>query len=97
MDASQKLIFDYLHAVFVSPTQYPRGAPEQVWRALCANWAGSARPAALCVACPRQRALAEAGAPKPGWNGRRIGAERASGILIAALGALEVFYGLGSE
>ena len=69
-------------------------ARRRVWAALKVL-GGPASPAGACVwhvvGCGwtlKEWAL------RAGWSGRPITAENASGILVAALGALQAFYGL---
>lgn len=64
-----------------------------VWRAIQAV-GGLASPAGSCVwhVIGWEQSLKE-WASQQGWNGRRVSQETASGILIAALGALEVHLG----
>ena len=47
------------------------------------------------LACRWLGALAQGMAIEQGWNGRRVSQEAASGILVAALGALEAHFGSG--
>ena len=47
------------------------------------------------LACRRLGMLAESVGRRAGWNGRRVSQEAASGILVAALGAVEVHFGTG--
>ena len=66
-----------------------------VWRAIQAV-GGIASPAGSCVwhVVGWERSL-KAWAIEQGWNGRRVSQEAASGILVAALGALEAHFGTG--
>jgi hypothetical protein len=70
-------------------------ARDAVWRAIQAI-GGIASPAGSCVwhVVGWERSL-KAWAIEQGWNGRRVSQEAASGILVAALGALEAHYGGG--
>jgi hypothetical protein len=70
------------------------GAREAVWRAVQAV-GGAASPAGSCLwyVVGWERSLKE-WALGQGWNGRRITQETAAGILIAALGALEMHFGM---
>jgi hypothetical protein len=64
-------------------------ARELVWRAIMAvGGLGSAGGSCLWHVLGWERSLKE-WALEQGWNGRRVSQETASGILIAALGALE--------
>jgi hypothetical protein len=67
-------------------------AREAVWRALVAV-GGIGSPAGSCLwhVVGWERPVKE-WALKQGWNGRRVSQEAASGILIAALGALEAHF-----
>jgi hypothetical protein len=67
-------------------------ARDAVWRAIQAI-GGMASPAGSCVwhVIGWERSL-KAWALEQGWNGRRVSQETASGILVAALGALEAHY-----
>jgi hypothetical protein len=64
-----------------------------VWRAIQAV-GGIASPAGSCLwhVLGWERSLKE-WAQEQGWSGRRVSQESASGILVAALGALEAHYG----
>lgn len=68
-----------------------------VWRAVGAV-GGIASPGGSCLwhVVGWERSLKE-WAFEQGWNGRRVSQEAASGILIAALGALETHYRAGYE
>lgn len=70
-------------------------ARNAVWRAIQAI-GGIASPAGSCVwhVVGWERSL-KAWALEQGWNGRRVSQEAASGILVAALGALEAHFGGG--
>ncbi len=72
-------------------------AREQVWRAIIAV-GGPHSPAGSCLwhVIGWERSIKE-WALEQGWNGRRVSQETASGILIAALGALEAHYGQSSS
>ena len=67
-------------------------ARDQVWRAMQAV-GGIASPAGSCLwhVLGWERSLKE-WALEQGWGGRRVSQEAASGILVAALGALESHY-----
>lgn len=67
-------------------------AREHTWRALLAA-GGPGSPGGSCLwhVVGWERSLKE-WAFEQGWNGRRVSQEAASGILIAALGALEAHY-----
>ncbi|MGH7111145.1 MAG: DUF6456 domain-containing protein [Stellaceae bacterium] len=69
-------------------------ARRQVWRAIQAV-GGLASPAGSCLwhVVGWEQSLKE-WACEQGWNGRRVSQEAASGILIAALGALEAHLGV---
>ena len=69
-------------------------ARAQVWRAIQAV-GGIASPAGSCLwhVVGWERSLKE-WALEQGWSGRRVSQESASGILIAALGALEAHFGV---
>jgi hypothetical protein len=70
------------------------GAREAVWRAiLSAGGIGSPAGSCLWHVVGWERSLKE-WALEQGWSGRRVSQEAASGILIAALGALEVHFGM---
>ena len=68
-------------------------ARDAVWRAIQAV-GGLGSPAGSCLwhVVGWERSLKE-WALEQGWSGRRVSQEAASGILIAALGALEVHFG----
>jgi hypothetical protein len=70
------------------------GARNMVWRAIRAV-GGLGSPAGSCLwhVVGWERSLKE-WALEQGWNGRRVSQEAASGILIAALGALEAHFGM---
>lgn len=70
------------------------GARGAVWRALQAV-GGIGSPAGSCLwhVVGWERSLKE-WALEQGWSGRRVSPETASGILIAALGALETHFGI---
>ena len=70
------------------------GARNAVWRAIMAV-GGIGSPAGSCLwhVVGWERSLKE-WALEQGWNGRRVSQEAASGILIAALGALEAHFGM---
>jgi hypothetical protein len=70
------------------------GARDMVWRAILAV-GGLGSPAGSCLwhVVGWERSLKE-WALEQGWNGRRVSQEAASGILIAALGALEAHFGM---
>lgn len=72
-------------------------AREHVWRAVVAV-GGPASPGGSCLwhVVGWERSLKE-WALEQGWNGRRISQEAASGILVAALGTLETYYGRGNR
>ena len=67
-------------------------AREQVWRAIVAV-GGPRSPGGSCLwhVVGWERTIKE-WALEQGWNGRRVSQETASGILVAALGALEAHY-----
>jgi hypothetical protein len=69
------------------------GARDAVWRAIRAV-GGIGSPGGSCLwhVVGWERSLKE-WALEQGWNGRRVSQEAASGILIAALGALEAHFG----
>lgn len=70
-------------------------ARDAVWRAILAvGGLGSAGGSCLWHVLGWERTLKE-WALEQGWNGRRVSQEAASGILIAALGALEAHFGRG--
>jgi hypothetical protein len=67
-------------------------AREVVWRAILAvGGLGSAGGSCLWHVLGWERSLKE-WALEQGWSGRRVSQETASGILIAALGALEAHF-----
>ena len=70
------------------------GARHAVWRAILAV-GGLGSPAGSCLwhVVGWERSLKE-WALEQGWSGRRVSQEAASGILIAALGALEAHFGM---
>ena len=70
------------------------GARNMVWRAIRAV-GGLGSPAGSCLwhVVGWEQSLKE-WALGQGWNGRRVSQEAASGILIAALGALEAHFGM---
>jgi len=70
------------------------GARNMVWRAIRAV-GGLGSPAGSCLwhVVGWEQSLKE-WALEQGWNGRRVSQEAASGILIAALGALEAHFGM---
>ena len=73
------------------------GARYVVWRAILAV-GGLGSPAGSClwhvVGWDRSR---KEWALEQGWSGRRVSQEAASGILIAALGALEAHFGMARD
>ncbi len=70
-------------------------ARDAVWRAIQAI-GGIASPAGSCVwHVVGWECSLKAWAAEQGWNGRRVSQEAASGILVAALGALEAHFGSG--
>ena len=73
------------------------GARNVVWRAIQAV-GGIGSPAGSCLwhVVGWERSLKE-WALKQGWSGRLVSQEAASGILIAALGALEAHFGMASD
>ena len=73
------------------------GARNVVWRAILAL-GGIGSPAGSCLwhVVGWERSLKE-WALEQGWNGRRVSQEAASGILIAALGALEAHFGMARD
>ena len=73
------------------------GARNVVWRAIQAV-GGIGSPAGSCLwhVVGWERSLKE-WALEQGWNGRRVSQEAASGILIAALGALEGHFGIARD
>jgi hypothetical protein len=74
------------------PTLRIENAREVVWRAiLAAGGLGSAGGSCLWHVLGWERSLKE-WALEQGWSGRRVSQEAASGILIAALGALEAHF-----
>jgi hypothetical protein len=68
-----------------------------VWRAIQAV-GGIGSPAGSCLwhVVGWERSLKE-WALEQGWSGRLVSQEAASGILIAALGALEAHFGMASD
>ncbi len=68
-----------------------------VWRAIQAV-GGIASPAGSCLwhVLGWERSLKE-WALEQGWSGRRVSQESASGILVAALGALEAHFGIAHK
>jgi hypothetical protein len=72
-------------------------ARRSVWRAIQAV-GGIASPAGSCLwhVVGWEQSLKE-WACEQGWNGRRVSQEAASGILIAALGALEAHFGIAKN
>jgi hypothetical protein len=70
------------------------GARAAVWRAIVAA-GGLGSPAGSCLwhVLGWERSLKE-WALEQGWSGRRVSQEAASGILIAALGALEAHFAI---
>ena len=76
-----------------APAPRVEAARATVWRAVCAV-GGIASPAGSCLwhVVGWQLPLKE-WALEQGWSGRRVSQEAASGILIAALGALESHLG----
>ena len=70
------------------------GARDAVWHAILAV-GGIGSPAGSCLwhVVGLERSLKE-WAFEQGWSGRRVSQEAASGILIAALGALEAHFGM---
>jgi hypothetical protein len=73
------------------------GAREAVWRAVQAV-GGPGSPAGSCLwhVVGWEQSLKE-WALGQGWSGRRVSQETASGILIAALGALEMHFGINRD
>ena len=73
------------------------GARNAVWHAIRAL-GGMGSPAGSCLwhVVGWERSLKE-WALEQGWNGRRVSQEAASGILIAALGALEAHFGIARD
>jgi Domain of unknown function (DUF6456) len=73
------------------------GARNVVWRAIQAI-GGIGSPAGSCLwhVVGWERSLKE-WALEQGWSGRLVSQETASGILIAALGALEAHFGMGRD
>jgi hypothetical protein len=73
------------------------GARDVVWRAVLAV-GGIGSPAGSCLwhVVGWERSLKE-WALEQGWSGRRVSQEAASGILIAALGALEAHFGIARD
>jgi hypothetical protein len=76
------------------PSLRIEGAREAVWRAILAA-GGIGSPAGSCLwhVVGWEQSLKE-WALERGWSGRRVSQEAASGILIAALGALEMHFGI---
>jgi hypothetical protein len=76
------------------PSLRIEGARNVVWRAILAV-GGIGSPAGSCLwhVVGLERSLKE-WALEQGWSGRRVSQEAASGILIAALGALEAHFGM---
>jgi hypothetical protein len=72
-------------------------ARRTVWRAIQAV-GGIASPAGSCLwhVVGWEQSLKE-WACEQGWNGRRVSQEAASGILVAALGALEAHFGIAKN
>jgi hypothetical protein len=77
-----------------APGQRIEAARAAVWRAVQAV-GGIASPAGSCLwhVLGWERSLKE-WAMQRGWSGRRVSQEAASGILVAALGALEAHFGI---
>ncbi len=77
------------------PGMRVEGARSAVWRAVLAV-GGLGSPGGSCLwhVVGWERSLKE-WALQQGWSGRRVSQEAASGILIAALGALEAHYRQG--
>jgi hypothetical protein len=75
-----------------APGLRAEAARSAVWRAIKAA-GGIASPAGSCLwhVAGWERSLKE-WAQEQGWSGRRVSQEAASGILIAALGALETHF-----
>ena len=73
------------------------GARDAVWRAILAV-GGIASPAGSCLwhVVGWERSLKE-WALEQGWSGRRVSQEAASGILIAALGALAAHFSMARD
>jgi hypothetical protein len=73
------------------------GARDVVWRAILAV-GGIGSPAGSCLwhVVGWEQSLKE-WALERGWSGRRVSQEAASGILIAALGALEAYFGMARD
>ncbi len=68
-------------------------ARDAVWRAI-QSVGGIASPAGSCLwHVVGWECSLKAWALEQGWNGRRVSQETASGILVAALGALEAHFG----
>jgi uncharacterized protein DUF6456 len=78
------------------PNLRVEGAREAVWRAVLAV-GGLGSPGGSCLwhVVGWERSLKE-WSVEQGWSGRRVSQEAASGILIAALGALEAHYRHGN-
>jgi hypothetical protein len=67
-------------------------ARDAVWRAI-QSVGGIASPAGSCIwHVVGWECTLKAWAVEQGWNGRRVSQETASGILVAALGALEAYF-----
>jgi flavin-binding protein dodecin len=67
-------------------------ARDAVWRAI-QSVGGIASPAGSCIwHVVGWECSLKAWAVEQGWNGRRVSQETASGILVAALGALEAYF-----
>jgi Domain of unknown function (DUF6456) len=79
------------------PGSRAEGARQSVWRAILAV-GGLGSPGGSCLwhVVGWERSL-KAWALEQGWNGRLVSQEAASGILIAALGALEAHYQPGGS
>jgi len=79
------------------PGSRAEGARDRVWRAILAV-GGIGSPAGSCLwhVVGWEQSLKE-WALEQGWSGRRVSQEAASGILIAALGALEGHYQRDAE
>jgi Domain of unknown function (DUF6456) len=102
--AFQRAHFDPLHAADLKrvpggyvgdegPGLCVQAAREKVWRAICAvGGLASAGGSCLWHVVGLERSIKE-WALEQGWAGRRLSQETASGVLIAALGALETHFG----